>query len=93
MNDIADHMAGGGCQDHEEYIRLVGKVEALALVERDILDLEKRLEMRSLVKNLTLNDLIDVSQKYLFNESKKSVIAGKNYIDEMKKMNFEIKNI
>ena len=24
MNDIADHMAGGGCQDHEEYIRLVG---------------------------------------------------------------------
>ena len=19
MNDIADHMAGGGCQDHEEY--------------------------------------------------------------------------
>ena len=56
-------------------------------------DLEKRLEMRSLVKNLTLNDLINVSQKYLFNESKKSVIAGKNYIDEMKKMNFEIKNI
>ena len=49
--------------------------------------------MRSLVKNLTLNDLIEVSQKYLFNESKKSVIAGKNYIDEMKKMNFEIKNI
>ena len=32
MNDIADHMAGGGCQDHEEYIRLVGKVEALALI-------------------------------------------------------------
>ena len=56
-------------------------------------DLEKRLEMRSLVKNLTLNDLINVSQKYLFSESKKSVIAGKNYIDEMKKMNFEIKNI
>ena len=49
--------------------------------------------MRSLVKNLTLNDLINVSQKYLFSESKKSVIAGKNYIDEMKKMNFEIKNI
>jgi len=44
MNDIADHMAGGGCQSHEEYVRLVGKVEALALIERDILDLEKRLE-------------------------------------------------
>ena len=56
-------------------------------------DLEKRLEVRSLVKNCTLDDLINVSQKYLFNESKKSVIAGENYIDEMKKMNFEIKNI
>jgi|TARA_R110001592_G_scaffold24143_2_gene93685 hypothetical protein len=44
MNDIADHMAGGGCQNHEEYVRLVGKVEALALIERDILDMEQRLE-------------------------------------------------
>ena len=44
LNDIADHMAGDGCQNHEEYVRLVGKVEALALVERDILDLEKRME-------------------------------------------------
>jgi len=44
MNDIADHMAGGGCQNHEEYVRLVGKVEALALIEREILDLEQRLE-------------------------------------------------
>ncbi len=56
-------------------------------------DLEKRLEVRSLVKNCTLDDLINVSQKYLFNESKKSVIAGENYIDEMKKLNFEIRNI
>ena len=56
-------------------------------------DIEKRLEVRSLVKNCTLDDLINVSQKYLFNESKKSVIAGENYIDEMKKMNFEIRNI
>jgi len=42
MNDIADHMAGGGCQNHEEYIRLVGKVEALALLERDLIDYEQR---------------------------------------------------
>ena len=56
-------------------------------------DLERRLEIRSLVKSCTLDDLINVSQKYLFNESKKSVIAGENYIDEMKKLNFEIKNI
>ena len=44
MNDIADHMAGGGCQNHEEYVRLVGKVEALAIIEREILDLEQRYE-------------------------------------------------
>ena len=56
-------------------------------------DFEKRLEIRSLVKSCTLDDLINVSQKYLFNESKRSVIAGENYIDEMKKLNFEIKNI
>jgi hypothetical protein len=44
MNDIADHMASGGCGNYEEYIRLVGKVEALALVERDMLDLQKQFE-------------------------------------------------
>ena len=37
-------MAGGGCENHEEYVRLVGKVEALALIERDILDLQSKLE-------------------------------------------------
>ena len=44
MNDIADHMAGGGCQNHEEYVRLVGKVEALTLIEREIIDWEQRYE-------------------------------------------------
>ena len=44
LNDIADHMAGGGCESHEDYVRLVGKVEALALIERDILDSQQRLE-------------------------------------------------
>jgi hypothetical protein len=44
LNDIADHMAGGGCQNHEEYVRLVGKVEALAIIERDLLDLQKKYE-------------------------------------------------
>ena len=56
-------------------------------------DLERRLEIRSLVKSCTLDDLINVSQKYLFNESKRSVIAGENYIEELKKLNFEIRNI
>ena len=44
MNHIADHMAGGGCEDFESYMRLVGKVEALALIERDVLDLETLLQ-------------------------------------------------
>ena len=56
-------------------------------------DLEARLRIRSLVKSCSLDDLVNVSQKYLFNESKRSVIAGENYIDEMKKLNFKIQNI
>ena len=56
-------------------------------------DLEKRLKMRSMVKNCTIEDLINVSQKYLFSDSRKSVIAGKNHIEEMRLMNFEIRNI
>jgi Zn-dependent M16 (insulinase) family peptidase len=56
-------------------------------------DLEARLRIRSLVKSCSLDDLVNVSQKYLFNESKRSVVAGENYIDEMKKLNFKIKNI
>ena len=56
-------------------------------------DLEKRLKIRSMVKNCKIDDLINVSQKYLFSDSRKSVIAGKNHIEEMRLMNFEIKNI
>ena len=56
-------------------------------------DLDARLRIRSLVKSCSLDDLVNVSQKYLFNESKRSVIAGENYIDEMKKLNFKIQNI
>ena len=56
-------------------------------------DLEARLRIRSLVKSCSLDDLVNVSQKYLFNESKRSVIAGESYIEEMKKLNFKIQNI
>ena len=56
-------------------------------------DLEKRLKIRSMVKNCKIDDLINVSQKYLFSDSRKSVIAGKNHIEEMRLMNFEIRNI
>ena len=56
-------------------------------------DKEKRLKFRSMVKDCTVDDIEDVSRKYLFNESSKSLIAGENYIDEIKSLNFKIKNI
>ena len=54
---------------------------------------EVRLSFRSRVINCTISDLVNVSRKYLFNESRKSVIAGENYIDEIKDLGFVIKNI
>lgn len=39
MNTLADHMAGGGCADFEQYQHSVGMVKAFAVVERDILDI------------------------------------------------------
>ena len=44
MNSAADHLACGGATSFDEYQRMVGKIEALALIERDILDLEKHYE-------------------------------------------------
>ena len=44
IREYMNHIADGGCEDYESYMRLVGKVEALALVERDVLDLEKLLQ-------------------------------------------------
>ena len=54
---------------------------------------EERLLFRSRVKECTLEDLVKVSEKYLFNDSKKSVIAGENFTEELFKLNFDIKNI
>jgi Zn-dependent M16 (insulinase) family peptidase len=54
---------------------------------------EERLLFRSRVKECTLEDLVKVSEKYLFNDSKKSVIAGENFTEELSKLNFDIKNI
>ena len=56
-------------------------------------DKEKRLAFRSKVKGCTIDDLVEVSRKYLFNESKRSLIAGESYIEEIKSLNFDIKNI
>ncbi len=56
-------------------------------------DKEKRLAFRSKIINCSIDDLVEVSRKYLFNESKKSLIAGESYIEEIKNLNFDIKNI
>jgi len=45
MNELADHVAGGGCIDWAEYRWLCGKIEGLALAERMLLDLQDKLKI------------------------------------------------
>jgi Zn-dependent M16 (insulinase) family peptidase len=52
-----------------------------------------RLLFRNKVKECSIDDLVRVSKKYLFNESKKSVIAGESFQDEIKNLGFSLKNI
>ena len=56
-------------------------------------NIELRLQFRTKVKECTLDDLVNVSRKYLFNESKQSIIAGENYVNEIEGLGFKIKNI
>jgi|APGre2960657404_1045060.scaffolds.fasta_scaffold266702_2 hypothetical protein len=44
MNEYADNVATGSCQDFAEYKRLCGVIEGLALAEREILDIRDKLE-------------------------------------------------
>ena len=44
MNETSDHLSTGACKDYSEYARCCGVVEGLALAERELLDLEKKLE-------------------------------------------------
>ena len=44
MNNYADDIAGGSCRNFEEYQKLVGVIQGLALAERYILDLAKKVE-------------------------------------------------
>ena len=39
MNDQADFLATGGARSFEEYHKIVGVIEGLALAERELLDL------------------------------------------------------
>lgn len=38
---IAQYLAQGGAKNHEEYMKLVGKCEALAEIEHEIKDVEQ----------------------------------------------------
>lgn len=42
MNEGADHLASGGAQNMEEYNRMVGRIEGLAIIERDMVELEQK---------------------------------------------------
>ena len=44
MNNYADDLAGGSCRSFEEYQKLCGIISGLALAERYLLDLLKKVE-------------------------------------------------
>ena len=44
MNNYADDIAGGSCRTYEEYQKLCGIISGLALAERYVLDLLKKVE-------------------------------------------------
>ena len=44
MNEVTDHVAVGGCKDMNDYSRCTGIIEGLAYAERELLDLNNRLE-------------------------------------------------
>lgn len=43
MNDVADHMASGGCTDFNQYQYSSGMIKAFAIIERDIIDIEEKM--------------------------------------------------
>ena len=44
MNNYADDLAGGACRSFDEYQKLCGVIQGLAIAERYILDLAEKLE-------------------------------------------------
>ncbi|MAQ63175.1 MAG: hypothetical protein CMA48_02505 [Euryarchaeota archaeon] len=44
MNDLTDTVALGGAKSFEEYNRLVGQIEGLAIAERELLTLMRSTE-------------------------------------------------
>jgi hypothetical protein len=44
MNDVSDHISTGSCKTYDEYSKCCGIIEGLAMAEREILDLNQRIE-------------------------------------------------
>ena len=44
MNNYADDCAGGSCRTFEEYQKLCGVIQGLAIAERYIIDLAEKVE-------------------------------------------------
>jgi len=44
MNNYTDDLAGGACRSFDEYQKLCGVIQGLALAERHLLDLAKKVE-------------------------------------------------
>ena len=44
MNNYADDLAGGSCRSFDEYQKLCGVIQGLAIAERYLLDLAKKAE-------------------------------------------------
>ena len=44
MNNYADDCAGGACRNFEEYQKLCGTIQGLAIAERHLLDLAEKVE-------------------------------------------------
>ena len=44
MNNYADDLAGGSCQNFDQYQKLCGVIQGLAIAERYIIDLAEKVE-------------------------------------------------
>lgn len=44
MNNYADDLAGGACRSFDEYQKLCGVIQGLALAERHLIDLADKVE-------------------------------------------------
>ena len=44
MNNYADDLAGGACRSFDEYQKLCGVIQGLAIAERHLIDLAEKVE-------------------------------------------------